>query len=209
MASTVYPVALSHFAVFCPALGPDEDNTHEQLLFYAGAVLPPFYPYSANDYYARTTHLRRRSSGGSNSSAITPTGTPGGGGGSVSFASTTKPPSNSRTCSGERVVSLDMKLREIGLAAALVTFGNSFGTNKSKFHVVHSEKRRTVVFEPERGVLMQLSVVLPRRVRPYAGGSKEKDAYSIEFLDSDLSDEAMRAWVESEYWAFRILFGPL
>ncbi|KAJ2337715.1 hypothetical protein GGI00_000015 [Coemansia sp. RSA 2681] len=155
MASTVYPVALSHFAVFCPALGPDEDNTHEQLLFYAGAVLPPFYP-------------------------------------------------------GERVVSLDMKLREIGLAAALVTFGNSFGTNKSKFHVVHSEKRRTVVFEPERGVLMQLSVVLPRRVRPYAGGSsKEKDAYSIEFLDSELSDEAMRAWVESEYWAFRILFGPL
>ncbi|KAJ2502128.1 hypothetical protein IWW47_003037, partial [Coemansia sp. RSA 2052] len=171
MASTVYPVALSHFAVFCPALGPDEDNTHEQLLFYAGAVLPPFYPYSANDYYARTTHLRRRSSGGSNSSAITPTGTPaGGGGGSVSFASTTKPSSNSRTSGGERVVSLDMKLREIGLAAALVTFGNSFGTNKSKFHVVHSEKRRTVVFEPERGVLMQLSVVLPRRVQPYAGG---------------------------------------
>ncbi|KAJ2794826.1 hypothetical protein H4S07_006650, partial [Coemansia furcata] len=99
-----------------------------------------------------------------------------------------------------------MKLREIGLAAALVTFANSFGTETNTFHVVHSEKRRTVVFEPEPGVLMQLSVVLPRRVRPYG---KEKDAYSIEFLDGEVSDESLRAWVESEYWAFRLLFGPL
>ncbi|KAJ2688577.1 hypothetical protein IWW39_002128 [Coemansia spiralis] len=201
MASTVYPVALSHFSVFCPALGPDEDNTHEQLLFYAAAALPPFYPYSANDYYARTTHLRRRSSGSSSSAVLmTPT---------TASASVTKPPnpsSSKATGSSERVVSLDMKLREIGLAAALVTFANSFGTEKSNFHIVHSEKRRTAVFEPEPGVLIQLSVVLPRRVKPYG---KEKDAYSIEFLDGEVSDEALRAWVESEYWAFRLLFGPL
>ncbi|KAJ2753395.1 hypothetical protein GGI19_003167 [Coemansia pectinata] len=203
MASTVYPVALSHFAVFCPALGPDEDNTHEQLLFYAAAALPPFYPYSANDYYARTTHLRRRSSGSSSSAVIaTPTATPA----STTVTKPLGPTAGKGSGGGERVVSLDMKLREIGLAAALVTFANSFGTGKNNFHVVHSEKRRTVVFEPEPGVLMQLSVVLPRRVRPYG---KEKDAYSIEFLDSEVSDEALRAWVESEYWAFHLLFGPL
>ncbi|KAJ2037257.1 hypothetical protein GGI08_001556 [Coemansia sp. S2] len=201
MASTVYPVALSHFAVFCPALGPDEDNTHEQLLFYAAAALPPFYPYSANDYYARTTHLRRRSSGSSSSAVIaTPTITP------TTVTKPSGPTAGMGSGGGERVVSLDMKLREIGLAAALVIFANSFGTGKNNFHVVHSEKRRTVVFEPETGVLIQLSVVLPRRVRPYG---KEKDAYSIEFLDSEVSDEALRAWVESEYWAFHLLFGPL
>ncbi|KAJ2745482.1 hypothetical protein GGI20_002147 [Coemansia sp. BCRC 34301] len=188
MTSTVYPAALSHFAVFCPALGPDEDTTHEQLLFYSGAALPAFYPYSANDYYARTTpSLRRRRSSGSSTSSthITPTG-------------------NGR---GERVVSLDMKLREIGLAAAVVTFANSFGTEKTKFYTVRSEKRRTVVFEAEPGILVQLAIVLPRRVERAPG--KEKDTFAIEFLDSEVSDQALQAWVEAEYWAFRLLFGPL
>ncbi|KAJ2397291.1 hypothetical protein GGF41_008472, partial [Coemansia sp. RSA 2531] len=122
---------------------PDEDNTHEQLLFYAAAALPPFYPYSANDYYARTTHLRRRSSGSSSSAVIaTPTITP------TTVTKPSGPTAGMGSGGGERVVSLDMKLREIGLAAALVTFANSFGTGKNNFHVVHSEKRRTVVFEP-------------------------------------------------------------
>ncbi|KAJ2879124.1 hypothetical protein IWW38_006179, partial [Coemansia aciculifera] len=201
MASTkTLPAALSHFAVFCPALGPDEDSTHEQLLFYSAAALPAFYPYSANDYYARTTHLRRRSSGGS-----------GSGGGSSSLATSTQPVKTGAGGGGERVVSLDMKLREIGLAAALVAFGTSFsgktpGQRRQRFHVVHSEKRRTVVFEAECGVLLQLSMVLPRRIRAVPG---TKDAYSIEFLSTEVSDQAVRAWVESEYWAFRLLHGPL
>ncbi|KAJ2002782.1 hypothetical protein GGI04_003202 [Coemansia thaxteri] len=202
MSSSVYPAAVSHFAVFCPALGPDEDSTHEQLLYYAAAALPAFYPYSANDYFARGTHLRRRSSGSSSSAAV-----------STSGGATAKPEralSNGAAGEGggERVVSLDTKLREIGLAAALVTFGATFGAREGSgaFHVVHSEKRRTVVFEPEPGVLMQLAVVLPRRVRAYG---REKDAYAIEFLGGEISDEALRAWLAREYWAFRLLFGPL
>ncbi|KAJ2559828.1 hypothetical protein EV175_000142 [Coemansia sp. RSA 1933] len=215
---SVYPAALSHFAVFCPSLGPDEDTAHEQLLFYAAATLPAFYPYSANDYYARNVHLRRQSSG-SNTVAETSTGTlpissstGGRRGGSRSptnriIATSNKAEDNTTTAvSRERVVSLDMKLREIGLGAALLAFAGTFGADSRQFHVVHSEKRRTLLFQPEPGVLIQLSVVLPRRVRPYG---KEKDAYTIEFLDSQIADGALEAWLRQEYWAFRMLFGPI
>ncbi|KAJ2827986.1 hypothetical protein IWW50_001612, partial [Coemansia erecta] len=218
--ATIYPAALSHFAVFCPALGPDEENTHEQLLFYAAAALPAFYPYSANDYFARNMHLRRRSSGGTSETAQT---------GHTPKARAGRSPSAHHTgatgaaqgathksgvktaddaVAQERVVSLDTKLREIGLGAALISFAGSFGSKgeERRFHTVHSEKRRTLIYEPERGVLVQLSVVLPRRVRPFG---KERDAYSIEFLDAELSDQALRAWLQNEYNAFYVLFGPV
>ncbi|KAJ2518567.1 hypothetical protein GGI11_002825, partial [Coemansia sp. RSA 2049] len=230
--ASVHPAALSHFAVFCPSLGPDEDSAHEQLLFYAAASLPPFYPYSANDYFARNVHLRRRSSGGNNVSETTIAASKttvvsvgsslsasggefsGGRRGGASKSPTTRVIANAGTKSDdssaqttrERVVSLDMKLREIGLGAALLAFAGTFGTNSRRFHIVHSEKRRTLIFQAEPGVLIQLSVVLPRRVRPYG---KEKDAYSIEFLDSQISDNALEAWMRQEYWAFRIMFGPI
>ncbi|KAJ1768820.1 hypothetical protein LPJ74_004564 [Coemansia sp. RSA 1843] len=216
----VYPAALSHFAVFCPSLGADEESAHEQLLFYAAATLPAFYPYSANDYFARNVHLRRRSSGGNNvtetstgSLAITATAAAAGRRVSRSPTSRVIATDNSSTKSEdnaattrERVVSLDMKLREIGLGAALLAFAGTFGADSRRFHIVHSEKRRTLIFQPEPGILIQLSVVLPRRVRPYG---KEKDAYSIEFLDSQISDSALEAWLRQEYWAFRMLFGPI
>ncbi|KAJ1858682.1 hypothetical protein GGF49_000484 [Coemansia sp. RSA 1853] len=202
--ATIYPAALSHFAVFCPSLGPDEHNTHEQLLFYAAAAVPAFYPYSANDYFARNVHLRRRSSGGPGETGQTKAGR--------SPSHRTSGPSHSGVRAEgaqvrERVVSLDSKLREIGLGAALIAFAATFGRSESKkFHTVHSEKRRTLIYEAEPGVLVQLSVVLPRRVRPYA---KEKDAYSIEFLDTELSDQALQAWLRHEYEAFRVVFGPV
>ncbi|KAJ2781487.1 hypothetical protein GGI15_003203 [Coemansia interrupta] len=191
--SQIYPAALSHFAVFCPELGPDEDTSHEQLLFYAAAALPAFYPCSPNDYFARSPQLRwRPSSGHSN----TVTGT----------TASVRPKPEGAT-SGERVVSLDTKLREIGLGAALVAFARTFtGESADRFHFVRSEKRRTVVFEAEPGVLIQLALVLPRRVKAFG---REKDAYSVEFLDHEVSDQALRAWLTHEYWSFHILYGPL
>ncbi|KAJ1802520.1 hypothetical protein LPJ75_006162, partial [Coemansia sp. RSA 2598] len=184
-----YPAALSHFAVFCPELGPDEDTSHEQLLFYAAAALPPFYPSTPNDYYSRNTHLRRRSHG-SNPAVATVSGKP----------------STDAATNGERVVSLDTKLREIGLGAALVSFARTFTDKPEEFHIVRSEKRRTVVFEAEPGVLLQLAVVLPRRVRAYG---KEKGAYTVEFQDHELDDQALRSWLRMEYWGYRILYGPV
>ncbi|KAJ1950055.1 hypothetical protein FBU59_000856, partial [Linderina macrospora] len=189
--ATVYPAALSHFAVFCPALGATEDSTHEQLLFYAAATLPAFYPYTANDYYSRSAHLRRRSSG----SGTVKSHSPG------RMQTGTTEPSGNR----ERVVSLDTKLREIGLASALVMFADTFSPS-NQFYVVHSEKRRSVIFTPEQGVIIHLSIVLPRKVMPFG---KEKDAYSIEFLDNELDDRAIQPWLEAEYHAFRLLFGPI
>ncbi|KAJ2385238.1 hypothetical protein H4S02_004430 [Coemansia sp. RSA 2611] len=220
---TIYPAALSHFAVFCPALGPDEDSTHEQLLFYAAAALPAFYPCSPNDYFARNMHLRRRSSGGTHETAQaghhhrmkagrSPSSNRSSAAATGSHKSSVK---TEDTAVRERVVSLDTKLREIGLGAALIAFAGSFGGPQSedprarrqrRFHSVHTEKRRTLIYEPEPGVLVQLAVVLPRRVRPFG---KEKDAYSIEFLDSELSDQALRAWLAQEYCAFVLLFGPV
>ncbi|KAJ2710150.1 hypothetical protein H4R19_003890, partial [Coemansia spiralis] len=198
--ASVYSAAVSHFAVFCPGLGPDEESTHEQLLFYAAAGLPAFYPITANDYYGRSVHLRRRSSGA---------------GGAAGADGTGKSPTRARAvgpgaaaAGQERVVSLDTKLREIGLGAALVAFAGSFAETdgRARFHTVRSEKRRTVVYEPEEGVLVQLAVVLPRRVRPFG---KEKDAYSIEFLAGELDDQALRTWLAHEFCAFRTLFGPV
>ncbi|KAJ1831706.1 hypothetical protein LPJ63_004090 [Coemansia sp. RSA 2711] len=220
---TIYPAALSHFAVFCPALGPDEDSTHEQLLFYAAAALPAFYPCSPNDYFARNMHLRRRSSGGTHETAQaghhhrmkagrSPSSNRSSAAATGSHKSSVK---TEDTAVRERVVSLDTKLREIGLGAALIAFAGSFGgpqaedpraRRQRRFHSVHTEKRRTLIYEPEPGVLVQLAVVLPRRVRPFG---KEKDAYSIEFLDSELSDQALRAWLAQEYCAFVLLFGPV
>ncbi|KAJ1864227.1 hypothetical protein LPJ78_003519 [Coemansia sp. RSA 989] len=217
--SSVYPAALSHFAVFCPELGPDEDSTHEQLLFYAAASLPAFYPYSPNDYYSRNVHLRRRSSGGASETAHAAGHRSKGSGRSPSSHRTSGTvaergnksgvkDSDSKGVQQERVVSLDTKLREIGLGAALIAFAKTFGGQKEtqRFHTVHSEKRRTLVYEPEPGVLVQLSLVLPRRVRPF---EKEKGAYSIEFLDSELNDMALQRWLSQEYEAFRVLFGPV
>ncbi|KAJ2449285.1 vacuolar fusion protein ccz1 [Coemansia sp. RSA 2336] len=218
--SSVYPAALSHFAVFCPALGPDEESTHEQLLFYAAAALPAFYPYSPNDYYSRNIHLRRRSSGGTSETAHVAghkKTKAGGRSPSSHRASGTVvergnksgvKDTDSKGVQQERVVSLDTKLREIGLGAALIAFAKSFGKQQGeqRFHTVHSEKRRTLVYEPEPGVLVQLSLVLPRRVRPF---EKEKGAYSIEFLDSELSDLALQRWLSQEYEAFRVRFGPV
>ncbi|KAJ1642816.1 hypothetical protein LPJ64_005370 [Coemansia asiatica] len=184
-----YPAALSHFAVFCPELGPDEDTSHEQLLFYAAAALPPFYPCSPNDYYARNTHLRRRSHG-SNPAIATVSGKP----------------STETTTNSERVVSLDTKLREIGLGSALVSFARTFTDKHEEFHIIRSEKRRTLVFEAEPGVLLQLAVVLPRRVKALAN---EKDAYTVVFQDHELDDQALKSWLKMEYWSYRILYGPL
>ncbi|KAJ1768634.1 hypothetical protein LPJ54_005038, partial [Coemansia sp. RSA 1824] len=178
-------------------------NTHEQLLFYAAAAVPAFYPYSANDYFARNVHLRRRSSGGPNETGQTKSGRP---------HRSTGPSHSGVRAEGaqvrERVVSLDTKLREIGLGSALIAFAATFGqpVASKKFHTVHSEKRRTLIYEAEPGIFVQLSIVLPRRVRPYA---KEKDAYSIEFLDTELSDQALRAWLRHEYEAYRLVFGPV
>ncbi|KAJ1862265.1 hypothetical protein LPJ73_000800 [Coemansia sp. RSA 2703] len=191
--SQIYPAALSHFAVFCPELGPDEDNSHEQLLFYAAAALPAFYPCSPNDYFARSPQLRWRSSSGSSST--------------ITGATTSMRPKAEGAASSERVVSLDTKLREIGLGAALVAFARTFtGESADRFHFVRSEKRRTVVFEAEPGVLIQLALVLPRRVKAFG---REKDAYSVEFLDHQVSDQALRTWLTHEYWSFFILYGPL
>lgn len=188
----VHRAALSHFAVFCPSLGPDDDTTHEQILFYQAATLPPFYPHSANDYYSRNTHLRRRSSGSGHYTKIT----------------TTAVTEGSAIEKQERVVTLDMKLREIGLAVALTTFSSTFNNSSEvdQILVVRSDKRRMVVYQPELGVFLQLSMVVPRRVVPYG---KERNAYSVEFLEDSISDDSLRAWLCSEYHAYRLLFGPI
>ncbi|KAJ1946943.1 vacuolar fusion protein ccz1 [Kickxella alabastrina] len=187
-----YPAALSHFAVFCPELGQEEDTSHEQLLFYSAASLPAFYPSTPNDYFSRSSHLRRnrRHSGDNHNASRTPPAAAV----ATAVAGT----------AGERVVSLDTKLREIGLATALVAFARTFTGNQSRFHTVRSEKRRTVVYEPEQGILVQLSVVLPRRVAAYG---KEKGAFAVEFLDHALDDSAMRQWLAQEWAAFILLFG--
>ncbi|KAJ1911538.1 hypothetical protein H4219_005908, partial [Mycoemilia scoparia] len=116
----------------------------------------------------------------------------------------------------ERFVDLDTQLREIGAVQALTKFSQKFTfqssttdsktTQQQHTQVIRSEKRCIAIFQAEPEIWFTLCVIFPRRIRSIPG---EKDAVSIEFIESDLTDDAIINWLKREYHAYRLMYGPI
>ncbi|KAJ1674999.1 hypothetical protein EV182_002137, partial [Spiromyces aspiralis] len=228
-----YPPALSYLAIYSPKLRLRRLNINtgklqeSPILFYATTQPPEFYPTRK-----RSASRRRRESSpserqptseqppvtaadattvttidGNSASSLPPPPLP-----TVKKDPADVDPSLYQPFNGGCPVDLDTQLKEIGLAQAVASFSHNFShpaeTLDGDLHtqIVRSEKRRTVIFQPETDVWFALCVVLPRKTRPIPGGD---NAMAIEFLDHELCDASLVSWLQREYHAYRLLYGPI
>ncbi|KAI8973720.1 hypothetical protein BDF20DRAFT_915125 [Mycotypha africana] len=103
-------------------------------------------------------------------------------------------------------VSADEKMKQIGLAQALVNFTSTFSSSASAIQSVHSQKNRMVFYQPESGFWMHMCVKLGVS-RKQLKDSKGKEKLATEYLDSQLNDRALEAILKVGYEQFKLLNG--
>ncbi|KAI8375871.1 hypothetical protein BD560DRAFT_392146 [Blakeslea trispora] len=102
-------------------------------------------------------------------------------------------------------VPADVKMKQIGLAQALVNFTSTFSTGHVSQHV-HSQKNRMVFFQPEPNFWMHMCIELGV-LRKQLKGSKGKEKLVTEYLDAQLNDRALEAVLKLGYEQFKLLNG--
>ncbi|KAI7872470.1 hypothetical protein BDF14DRAFT_1873141 [Spinellus fusiger] len=105
----------------------------------------------------------------------------------------------------KKVVPADIKMRQVGLAQALVNFASAFSASKPAQNV-HTQKNRMVFLQPEPGFWMYMCVelgILKRHIRDSQG----KEKLVTEYLDAQLSDQALEAVLKLGYEQFKLLHG--
>ncbi|KAI8981424.1 hypothetical protein BDB01DRAFT_794065 [Pilobolus umbonatus] len=105
----------------------------------------------------------------------------------------------------KKVVPADIKMKQIGLAQALVNFTSTF----SPFHStqnVHSQKNRMIFLQPEPDFWMHMCIELGV-IRKQVKDSKGKEKLGTEYLDTQLNDIALEAVLKVGYEQFKLLNG--
>ncbi|KAI9019556.1 hypothetical protein CLU79DRAFT_804864 [Phycomyces nitens] len=105
----------------------------------------------------------------------------------------------------KRVVPADVKMKQVGLAQALVNFTSAFSPSKPAQNV-HTQKNRMVFLQPEPGFWMYMCVelgILRRQIRDPKG----KEKLVTEYLDTQLSDRALESVLKIGYEQFKLLHG--
>ncbi|KAF7721863.1 vacuolar fusion protein ccz1 [Apophysomyces ossiformis] len=105
----------------------------------------------------------------------------------------------------KKVVPADVKLKQVGLAQALVNFTSAFSTSKPTQNV-HTQKNRMVFLQPEPGFWMHMCVelgILRRQIKD----AKGKEKLVTEYLDTQLNDQALEAILKIGYEQFKLLNG--
>ncbi|KAL0092890.1 hypothetical protein J3Q64DRAFT_1808142 [Phycomyces blakesleeanus] len=105
----------------------------------------------------------------------------------------------------KRVVPADVKMKQVGLAQALVKFTSAFSPSKPTQNV-HTQKNRMIFLQPEPGFWMYMCVelgILRRQIRD----AKGKEKLVTEYLDTQLSDRALESVLKIGYEQFKLLHG--
>ncbi|KAG2208694.1 hypothetical protein INT47_007793 [Mucor saturninus] len=105
----------------------------------------------------------------------------------------------------KKVVPADVKMKQIGLAQALVNFTSTFSPSHPTQNV-HSQKNRMIFLQPEPGFWIHMCVELGVS-RKQIKDSKGKEKLVTEYLDSQLNDKALEAVLKIGYEQFKLLNG--
>ncbi|KAL1922300.1 uncharacterized protein VTP21DRAFT_9839 [Calcarisporiella thermophila] len=104
-----------------------------------------------------------------------------------------------------KAVPLDAKLKQVGLAQALVNFTRVFSQNKPCENV-HTQKNRLVFLEAEPGFWIHMCIELGQ-MKKQGKDSSGKPKVNIEYLDHELQDVTIRAALEQAYQIYKLFNG--
>ncbi|KAI9284078.1 hypothetical protein BC943DRAFT_280037 [Umbelopsis sp. AD052] len=105
----------------------------------------------------------------------------------------------------KKVVPLDVKLRQVGLAQALVNFTSAFSPSKS-VQTVHTQKARLVFFQAEPNFWLHMSIELGIS-RYQVRDANGKLRTVTDYLDAELNDDAVEGILHAGYQMYKLLNG--
>ncbi|KAG0355862.1 Vacuolar fusion protein CCZ1 B [Podila minutissima] len=106
-----------------------------------------------------------------------------------------------------KTVSIDAKMRNIGLAQGLVNFARIFSPT-APCDNVHSQKNRLVFFEPEPGYWMHLSIELGT-IKRTIKGADGKYKVVTEYQEHEVHDTVVSALLKQAYGMYRVAHGTM
>ncbi|KAG0379347.1 vacuolar fusion protein ccz1 [Mortierella sp. AD032] len=106
-----------------------------------------------------------------------------------------------------KTVSVDAKMRNIGLAQGLVNFARIFSPT-APCENVHSQKNRLVFYEAEPGYWLNLSIELGTTKRTVKG-TDGKPRVITEYLEHEVHDTVVSALLRQAYAMFRVTHGTM
>ncbi|KAG0294502.1 vacuolar fusion protein ccz1 [Linnemannia gamsii] len=106
-----------------------------------------------------------------------------------------------------KTVSVDAKMRNIGLAQGLVNFARIFSPT-APCENVHSQKNRLVFYEAEPGYWLNLSIELGT-VKRTVKGTDGKPRVITEYLEHEVHDTVVSALLRQAYAMFRVTHGTM
>ncbi|KAK9768853.1 hypothetical protein K7432_000187 [Basidiobolus ranarum] len=98
---------------------------------------------------------------------------------------------------------IDVKMRQVGLAQALVNFTKVFSPDQPCENV-HSQKNRLIFFEPEPGYWMTLNVELAKKVRP---SKRNKENTIVNYQDTTLDNRMISEILKQSYKLYKLMHG--
>ncbi|KAI8081417.1 uncharacterized protein BX664DRAFT_268515 [Halteromyces radiatus] len=107
----------------------------------------------------------------------------------------------------KKVVPADVKMKQVGLAQALVNVTSAFSVSRSTENV-HSQRNRMVFLQPEPGFWIHMCVelgILRRQIKDPKG----KEKLVTEYLDTELNDRALSSILQIGYEQFKLLNGTM
>ncbi|ORZ22091.1 hypothetical protein BCR42DRAFT_319675 [Absidia repens] len=107
----------------------------------------------------------------------------------------------------KKVVPADVKMKQVGLAQALVNVTSTFSPSRPTENV-HSQRNRMVFLQPEPGFWMHMCVelgILRRQIKDANG----KEKLATEYRDAELNDQALSAVLKIGYEQFKLLNGTM
>ncbi|KAG2222752.1 hypothetical protein INT45_013116 [Circinella minor] len=107
----------------------------------------------------------------------------------------------------KKVVPADVKMKQVGLAQALVNFSSAFSPSHPAQNV-HSQKNRLVFYQPEPGFWLHMCIELGV-LRKQVKDNKGKEKLVTEYLDSQLNDRAIESVLKLGYEQFKLLNGMM
>ncbi|PVU89419.1 hypothetical protein BB561_005365 [Smittium simulii] len=208
---------LLYFAIYAPSLSTNEGSEHLQILFYAAANPPPFSDAKHNS----DRFILTNSAAANQNYIATNLGSP-----PLKDTTIFKPIQNftqneqqdSDSISAETVVSLETKLKHIGLAQALTSFSSTFKESDAPI-TIKTKKTITIVLQVEPGVWITLCVCLPRTVVSLLDSDKnldpvplsktKKQYYSIDYNQNSEIATQLANFINLEFHSYIIINGPI
>ncbi|PVU99838.1 hypothetical protein BB559_000353 [Furculomyces boomerangus] len=226
-----YGINLLYFAVYAPQLSKSEDDEYEKILYYVASNPPPFYQSEISEISTKLNSNPK-----SNNNTTHPSNIPYKNDPSTSSKiiikhkeaeltnnnlSKQNPKDNLSLDAGnhtegifssnEKIVSLEVKLLQIGLGQALSEFNKNFQGNNDESSL-KTKKTIVVVEQVQPGIWVILSVCVPRKVtsKPTEKDRKASSTlqkFEVEFLHNRVDESKLRNFIKLEFETFSLLKG--